>query len=312
MSVIIKNFEYLLSLATEAHFGRAADKCHVSQSTLSSGIKQLEEDLDIQIVRRGRRYEGLTPEGEAVLSWAKKMHQDCSGMKRELSARKKGLEGEFRVGVATSVSAVAPVLSMAISEKTPRVRQSVIVDDQSVIQSLIDTHQIDVGLLHIDALSPENYDTHLLYREGIFLFQVHQNPVARRVQWADLADLPLCLMKSALPEKAQKQLERHSGPVVTTNSLDVVAGHLKTQASAAILPQSCASRLADIPDLRVSAIDGVDAQSSVGFASIKGGLRSPLAAALQEIVHMPEVADTLECNVIMYRRFQAKKIEGTI
>ncbi|MCP1250204.1 hypothetical protein [Gluconobacter oxydans] len=110
-----------------------------------------------------------------------------------------------------------------------------------------------------------------------------------------------------MPEKAQKQLEKHLGPVVTTNSLDVVAAHLKTESYAAILPQSCASRLADISDLRVSAIDGVDAQSSVGFASIKGGLKSPLAAALQEIVHTPEVAAALERNVIMYRKFQEKE-----
>lgn len=66
--MIVKNFEYLIALDREGHFGRAAKSCNVSQPTLSAGIKQLEEDLGVEIVRHGRRYDGLTLEGGTVLA----------------------------------------------------------------------------------------------------------------------------------------------------------------------------------------------------------------------------------------------------
>ena len=52
--MIVRNFEYLLALHREGHFGNAAKSCNVSQPTLSAGIKQLEEDMGVEIVRHGR------------------------------------------------------------------------------------------------------------------------------------------------------------------------------------------------------------------------------------------------------------------
>ncbi|MER6540105.1 LysR family transcriptional regulator, partial [Streptomyces sp900105755] len=66
----LRRLEYLVALARERHFARAAAACHVSQPSLSAAIRRLEHERDVPIVRRGRRYEDLTPEGEVVLAWA--------------------------------------------------------------------------------------------------------------------------------------------------------------------------------------------------------------------------------------------------
>ena len=68
--VSIRQLEYLLALARERHFGRAASACHVSQPTLSVAIRKLEHELDVVIVLRGQRFEGFTPEGQRVVTWA--------------------------------------------------------------------------------------------------------------------------------------------------------------------------------------------------------------------------------------------------
>ena len=68
---MIDKLEMLIALARERHFGRAAEACHVTQPTLSSAIKSLEEHLGVQLVQRGARFIGLTPEGERVLARAK-------------------------------------------------------------------------------------------------------------------------------------------------------------------------------------------------------------------------------------------------
>lgn len=65
--MLLRQLEYLVALARERHFARAAAACFVSQPSLSAAIRRLEHELDVPIVRRGRRYEGLTPEGEVVI-----------------------------------------------------------------------------------------------------------------------------------------------------------------------------------------------------------------------------------------------------
>ncbi|HHG5481718.1 TPA: LysR family transcriptional regulator [Pseudomonas aeruginosa] len=101
--MIVRNFEYLLALHREGHFGNAAKSCNVSQPTLSAGIKKLEEDMGVEIVRHGRRYDGLTSEGMRVLSWAQQMYDDCKGLEREISALRRGIEGKFRLGILPNV-----------------------------------------------------------------------------------------------------------------------------------------------------------------------------------------------------------------
>ena len=70
---MMKHFNYLVALAREQHFGRAAESCNVSQPTLSAAIRQLEADMGVPIVERGYRFNGFTPEGQVVLEHAKRV-----------------------------------------------------------------------------------------------------------------------------------------------------------------------------------------------------------------------------------------------
>jgi DNA-binding transcriptional LysR family regulator len=73
---MIDRLEFILALARESHFGRAAEACGVSQPTLSAGIKYLEEMFGVMLVQRGSRFHGFTPEGERVLEWARRIVGD--------------------------------------------------------------------------------------------------------------------------------------------------------------------------------------------------------------------------------------------
>jgi DNA-binding transcriptional LysR family regulator len=66
---MIDKLEYLIALAREQHFGRAAKACGVTQPTSSAGIKQLEDMLGVLLVQRGSRFHSFTFEGERVLEW---------------------------------------------------------------------------------------------------------------------------------------------------------------------------------------------------------------------------------------------------
>ena len=89
---MIDKLEFLIALAREQHFGRAAEACGVTQPTLSAGIKQLEDALGVLLVNRGSRFQGFTPEGERVLEWARRIVGDARAMRQEIRAvRQHGL-----------------------------------------------------------------------------------------------------------------------------------------------------------------------------------------------------------------------------
>jgi DNA-binding transcriptional LysR family regulator len=66
LPAVLDKLEFLMALAREKHFGRAAEASGVTQPTLSAAIKQLEESLGVLLVNRGSRFQGFTPEGERI------------------------------------------------------------------------------------------------------------------------------------------------------------------------------------------------------------------------------------------------------
>ena len=88
---MIDKLEFLLALAREGHFGRAAEACGVTQPTLSAGVKQLEKSFGVLLVNRGSRFQNFTPEGERVLEWARRIVGDSRAMREEIHALKHGL-----------------------------------------------------------------------------------------------------------------------------------------------------------------------------------------------------------------------------
>jgi DNA-binding transcriptional LysR family regulator len=85
---MLDKLEFLLLLARERHFGRAAEGAGVTQPTFSSAIKSLEENLGTTLVERGSRFRGFTPEGERVLEWARRLVGDARTMRQELQSLK--------------------------------------------------------------------------------------------------------------------------------------------------------------------------------------------------------------------------------
>lgn len=304
--MIVKTFEYLFALVREGHFERAAKSCNVSQPTLSAGIKQLEENLGVQIVRHGRRYDGLTLEGETVLAWAKKIERDCDGLENDLSALKRGLEGLFRLGMVSGTSAVAAIVSIALAKQIPLLAQTVSASDTaSLLRSLLD-HEMDMALTYLEDVPKDEFDTHHLYREHTTLFQASEEPQPKRVTWDHVVSLPLCILADALPSEAQLQLAHCSAATIHTDTIGILAAHVAAGRYAAVLPQSLAASLSHIPNLQASAVTGAAAHADVGFAFAKGGGKSPPSAALLELVHTPSVVSALQEILALHRQFQPR------
>jgi len=71
--MLFRQLEYFVAVARERHFARAAEACYVSQPALSASIAKLERELNVTLINRGHNYQGLTPEGERLVVWAKRI-----------------------------------------------------------------------------------------------------------------------------------------------------------------------------------------------------------------------------------------------
>jgi LysR family hydrogen peroxide-inducible transcriptional activator len=103
----LKQLQYLVALEEEGHFGRAADACFVTQSTLSGGIRELESLIGIVLVERTRRVVRFTPLGARVAAKARRILREAEELADMVRAAGRPLAGELRMGV---IPTIAPFL----------------------------------------------------------------------------------------------------------------------------------------------------------------------------------------------------------
>jgi LysR family hydrogen peroxide-inducible transcriptional activator len=113
----IKQLQYLVALHEKGHFGRAAESCFVSQSTLSAGIRELESLLGVTLVERSRRVVRFTPLGLQVVGKAHRLLREAEELTDLVQASGKPLSGELRMSV---IPTIAPFLLPRI---LPRLRR---------------------------------------------------------------------------------------------------------------------------------------------------------------------------------------------
>ena len=172
--------QYLVALAREKHFGRAAASCHVSQPTLSSAIRQLEKDLGVPIVERGQRFKGLTAEGKRALDWAQRILADCDALNQDLSQMRDGLTGRLRLGAIPAALPAVSLVTAPFCAAHPGVSITILSQSSMEIQRALDAFEIDIGMTYLDNEPLINVRTELLYREHYILLSPAAGPLAKR------------------------------------------------------------------------------------------------------------------------------------
>ncbi len=118
--MFIRQLSYLLALDKYRHFGRAAESCHVSQPALSNGIRELERELGITIVKRNRTFEGITPEGERVIQWVRQVMASLEGLRQEANLVRSVPQGHLAIGAIPTANHAATLLSAQYREILPQ------------------------------------------------------------------------------------------------------------------------------------------------------------------------------------------------
>ena len=285
--MVIDKLEFLLALAREGHFGRAAEACGVTQPTLSAGVKQLEGSFGVLLVNRGSRFQNFTPEGERVLEWARRIVGDSRAMREEIHALKHGLSGRLRIAAIQTTLAMIETLTTLYRERHPEVQFTVLSATAEEIFQCLENLEIDAGVSYLDQEPAGRITGIPLYRERYCLLTAADAPLGNRskVKWAEVAQIPLCLMT---PDTQLRRvidgLLRDAGgdprPSLESNSMIVLYSHVRTGRWASVMPFRLAATLGLTEVLRAIPIVEPDASHMIGLLVPSRQPMKPLTAAL--------------------------------
>lgn len=286
----IRQLRYLIALAREKHFTRAAEACNVTQPTLSGRVRQLEEELGVPIVLRGQRYHGLTPEGERVLRWALRIVEDFDGMHRDLSMLSDEPEGRMTLGVIPSAIPCLPPLTEALRRRHPRIGFEILSRTSRQIARDLEDFTIDAGLTYLDSEPLGIGSAWPLYTEHYRLFVSADSPLARRaeVTWAEAAELPLCALTPDMQNRrildgafgAAGQMPR---PMIESNSTLALCAHVAHGGYAAVLPEHFLTVLGGAGRIRAIPLTAPMLSHRIGIVALERDPLPPLLAALIEV-----------------------------
>jgi DNA-binding transcriptional LysR family regulator len=232
---VLEKLEFMLALAREKHFGRAAESCGVAQPTFSQGIQQLEEMLGAPLVKRSSRFLGFTPEGERVLDWARRLVGDVQAMRQEILGLRHGVGAHIRIAAMPSAMPIVASLTGPFQLRHPTVRFTLLTRSADEIVSLLHEREIEAGVRYVGGDTAGETEEIALYREEYLLLTTRDGPFgrSRRIGWSQLAGLPLCLLTPNLHirrivDGALQGAGIKASPAIETDSILALATHVLT------------------------------------------------------------------------------------
>jgi DNA-binding transcriptional LysR family regulator len=244
--MLLRQLEYFVTVARERHFARAAEACYVSQPALSTAIAKLERELDVTLIHRGQNFEGLTPEGERLVVWAKRLLAEHDGLKAEAAAMRTGISGTLRLGIGPTVSTTSalPVAAFCGLHPLAKVSISSRLSSTELLRQLHD-FELDAAIAHFGPDDRAGLEVVPLYKEHYVLLVSGDQlaPGARTITWAEAAQLPLALLMPHMRfrqfiDKAFADNGVVAMPQIETDSVASLYSHVATGTWASVVPHT--------------------------------------------------------------------------
>jgi len=197
MELKLKDLRYLVAVADQRHFGRAAARCFVSQPTLSAQLKKLEQALGVQLIERAPNAISLTAVGEEIVARARRILEASDEVVQLARSHQDPLGGRLRVALLPTIGPyLLPRVAPLIRKTLPRLQLHLYEYQTAPMLDRLHTGELDVGILALP-VELEGLEARELYREDFLLAVPERNRLAgqERVRLADLRDETLLLLE---------------------------------------------------------------------------------------------------------------------
>ena len=302
--MLLRQLEYFVAVARERHFARAAESCYVSQPALSTSIAKLERELSVTLINRGQNFEGLTPEGERLVVWAKRVLAEHDALKAEAAAMRSGISATLRLGTGPTVSTTAalPVAAFCALHPLARVKVCSRLSSTELLRQLRD-FELDVAIAHFGPDDQSGLEVVPLYEEQYVLLVSGEQlvPAARTITWAEAAQLPLALLTPDMRfrqfiDKAFASCGAVAAPQVETDSVASLYAHVATGAWASVVPHTWLRAMPVAGAARAIRLVEPDTRAQISMAIHAGKPGSVAARAFLNVAVGTPVNDIFELH----------------
>ena len=193
----LRALKYLVKLSELQHFSKAADACFVSQPTLSTQIRKLEEELGVQLVERAPRNVQLTPVGKEIADRARHVLRDIEQIRATARRSRDPEEGTLRLGIFPTLAPyLLPHVVPGIRRRFPRLRLELAEEKTADILRLLEGGDLDAGLLALP-IDDDSLVSITLFEEPFVLAAPDDHPLSKQpeIRLGDLEECELLLLE---------------------------------------------------------------------------------------------------------------------
>ncbi|MBV9345203.1 MAG: LysR family transcriptional regulator [Gammaproteobacteria bacterium] len=240
----LKDLRYLVAVAEQRHFGRAAAQCFVSQPTLSAQLKKLEQSLGVQLIERVPHRVALTPAGQEIVARARRILEATEEVVTLARAHRDPLAGQLRVALLPTIGPyLLPHVVPAVRRSLPRLQLRLYEYQTATMLEKLHAGELDLGVLALP-VELAGLEARELYREPFTVALPERHPLAAHpsLKVADLKDEKLllledghCLREQAL-EVCGRAVRREEQDFRAT-SLETLRQMVATGAGITLLPE---------------------------------------------------------------------------
>jgi LysR family hydrogen peroxide-inducible transcriptional activator len=240
----LNELRYIVAVAQEKNFGRAAQRCFISQPALSVAIQKLEEELKTQLFERGKSEITVTPVGERIVEQAHKVLEEAARIRDIAQAGRNQLAGLFRLGAIYTVAPyLLPDLIPALNARAPEMPLEIEENITEQLEAALKTGRIDAAIIALP-FQPSGIATEFLYEEPFQVVVPQRHPWAKRKsidpselagEHAILLNVGHCFRDQVL--ESCPELNRGDTPVTRSNSLETIRNMVASGLGISVLPR---------------------------------------------------------------------------
>lgn len=193
----LRALRYFVTLADTRHFSKAAAACFVSQPTLSTQIRKLEEELGVQLVERAPRRVMLTPIGEDIAVRARSVLRDVDEIRMMCKRSRDPAAGTVRIGIFPTLAPyLLPHVIPKLRDSYPQLKVQLLEEKTADVMRMLRQGQIDLGLLALP-VQDDSLEVFPLFEEPFLLAMPDSHPLANKqeIQLEDLNNQELLLLE---------------------------------------------------------------------------------------------------------------------
>jgi LysR family hydrogen peroxide-inducible transcriptional activator len=286
----LNELRYIVAVARERNFRRAAEKSFVSQPALSLAIKKLEDELGVSLFERKTSEVAMTPVGERIVEQAARVLDEAARIRDIAEQGSDQLTGALRLGVIHTIGPyLLPDLIAALSQIAPQMPLEVEENTTASLEVQLRSGAIDAAIIALPFNLP-GVEIQALYDEQFMVVvpSGHAWASKKTIAATDLSDEKVLLLNSGhcfsnQVIEACPQLSR-KGEVLQGNSLETIRNMVASGLGITVLPCSAASQRYDNPMIKVIPFQNPVPMRRVALATRKSFVRVEAIAALAEAI----------------------------